>query len=383
MEAAGLRSAEIDTMGILEIILIIIGIIVFAASFLIPEKYAVKDEGNLKEQERKIKLFLQRELQNIRKGIEEKVDESMVSSSEKTERYMERITNEKIMAIQEYSDTVLEQIHKNHEEAVFLYDMLNSKHDQIKYTAGEISSSVDKAKEKLELTIQETTRELLRGSIRENLLEKIENMLQETVQEAIDSSIKEELKEQVDYTIEEQLQEAVKSSLMDIIKETVKEAVQDTVGVVHQRGVQENRDIEAVVDRNELREEPIGDESADSIPETIFNEAEKDCLEDVLTEFSFDLPEAYEEEEQPPAVKTVDKVIPQKKMPSKKGYSRNFATLRGQGDIEAQSHFEENRGTGSKDRILQLHREGKSNVVIAKELGIGIGEVKLVIGLFE
>ena len=33
------------------------------------------------------------------------------------------------------------------------------------------------------------------------------------------------------------------------------------------------------------------------------------------------------------------------------------------------------------DEILRLYKEGKSNVAIAKELGIGVGEVKLVIDL--
>jgi len=33
--------------------------------------------------------------------------------------------------------------------------------------------------------------------------------------------------------------------------------------------------------------------------------------------------------------------------------------------------------------ILEKYREGKSAVEIAKELGLGVGEVKLVIGLFR
>ena len=37
----------------------------------------------------------------------------------------------------------------------------------------------------------------------------------------------------------------------------------------------------------------------------------------------------------------------------------------------------------NNDRILELHKAGKSNMAIAKELGLGIGEVKLVIDLFE
>ena len=72
MEAAGPWPAEID-MGVTEIVLIILGITVFAASFLVPDKYAKQEDGMIKEQEKKLKLFLQRELQTIRIGIEEKV----------------------------------------------------------------------------------------------------------------------------------------------------------------------------------------------------------------------------------------------------------------------------------------------------------------------
>ena len=35
------------------------------------------------------------------------------------------------------------------------------------------------------------------------------------------------------------------------------------------------------------------------------------------------------------------------------------------------------------EKILSLHKEGKSNVEIAKILDCGLGEVKLVLGLFK
>ena len=35
------------------------------------------------------------------------------------------------------------------------------------------------------------------------------------------------------------------------------------------------------------------------------------------------------------------------------------------------------------EKILALHNEGKSNVAIAKQLGLGVGEVKLVIDLYQ
>ena len=39
--------------------------------------------------------------------------------------------------------------------------------------------------------------------------------------------------------------------------------------------------------------------------------------------------------------------------------------------------------TNNNELILKLHKQGKSNVAIAKELGLGVGEVNLVIDLFE
>ena len=36
----------------------------------------------------------------------------------------------------------------------------------------------------------------------------------------------------------------------------------------------------------------------------------------------------------------------------------------------------------NNEMIRRMHEEGKSNMAIAKELGLGVGEVKLVIDLF-
>lgn len=40
-------------------------------------------------------------------------------------------------------------------------------------------------------------------------------------------------------------------------------------------------------------------------------------------------------------------------------------------------------GRNNNERILELYNQGKSKVAIAKELGLGVGEVKLVIDLFR
>ena len=70
-------------------------------------------------------------MKTVRAQVQDKVEETSEDVVEKAERSLERLTNEKIMAVNEYSDTVLQEIHKNHEEAMFLYDMLNNKHAYI------------------------------------------------------------------------------------------------------------------------------------------------------------------------------------------------------------------------------------------------------------
>ena len=53
-------------------------------------------------------------------------------------------------------------------------------------------------------------------------------------------------------------------------------------------------------------------------------------------------------------------------------------------DLQLQfSSPKKDNGINSNERILELHKAGKSNMAIAKELGLGIGEVKLVIDLYE
>ena len=53
--------------------------------------------------------------------------------------------------------------------------------------------------------------------------------------------------------------------------------------------------------------------------------------------------------------------------------------------VERISFMGENDGEGqnNNEKILALHRQGKSRVAIAKELGLGVGEVKLVLDLYQ
>lgn len=129
----------------MEIVLLIAGGIIFVLSFLLPsgkEKDQIQAAPIAQEE---IKELVSREIDSVRGHVDDVVEEAVTYAMEKTERSLERLSNEKIMAVSEYSDTVLSEIHRNHEEAMFLYDMLNSKHVNIKNTVSEVNRTVKEA----------------------------------------------------------------------------------------------------------------------------------------------------------------------------------------------------------------------------------------------
>lgn len=142
-------------MDVMEIVLLIAGGFIFILSFFIPEKKTAA--GTITEDE--IQTLVNRELESVRGHVDDVVEEAVAYAMEKTERSLERLSNEKIMAISEYSDTVLVEIRKNHEEAMFLYDMLNSKHNSLKNTVTEVTRTVKEADEAI-TTLQKLVSEM-------------------------------------------------------------------------------------------------------------------------------------------------------------------------------------------------------------------------------
>lgn len=136
-------------MEMMEIILLIAGGVVFVLSFLVPDRRGAA--GSLDaSSEKEVRNLVRQELESLRSHVDDVVEESITYAMEKTERSLERLSNEKIIAVNEYSDTVLAQIHKNHEEAVFLYDMLNNKQASLKNMLADLNKAVKEAEETLQ-----------------------------------------------------------------------------------------------------------------------------------------------------------------------------------------------------------------------------------------
>ena len=143
-------------MGLLEVILLLGGVALAVITFVVPAAKEELPKETKKLAKDEIRTIVGQEMDTIRNHVDDVVDESIEYAVEKTERSLERLTNEKIMAVNEYSDTVLREIHKNHEEAMFLYDMLNAKHTNIKNTVSEVNRTVKEAAERKQEAEAET-----------------------------------------------------------------------------------------------------------------------------------------------------------------------------------------------------------------------------------
>ena len=137
-------------------ILLLIGVVFMNGSFFVTEKLSPSELNQIAElSEEELKRIIDRGLKNAETRIEDAIDEQVDQSSEKVDRSLEKVTNDKIMAISEYSDTVIESMNKTHNEIMFLYSMLNDKHTELTGMAADLqrlAADVRSLEEKAPLT---------------------------------------------------------------------------------------------------------------------------------------------------------------------------------------------------------------------------------------
>jgi uncharacterized protein YbjQ (UPF0145 family) len=131
----------VGNVTVTEIVLIIIGVIFLLGSFLVKDQLSQKDLDQISRlSEQELKIIIQNRLKNAEADMDTAIENRMDEALNITVRAMEKTSNEKIMAINEYSDTVLDSMDKTHNEIMFLYSMLNDKHKELTDLAGELSS---------------------------------------------------------------------------------------------------------------------------------------------------------------------------------------------------------------------------------------------------
>lgn len=331
-------------MTTLEILLLILGAVIFIASFIVPESKSELDAADKQLTQEKLQELLQEEMKNVRSQVADAVDETVHYSMEKTERGLERLTNEKMTAVSEYAQTVLEDIHKNHEEVMFLYDMLNNKHENLKETATEVSMAVKEAIVKVS---------------------------------ELDAARAAEPEIDPDQPIEPVMEDA----------RTGEPIVEETFEPISLSGIEKLK----------RREDSLHemDKAAESVVKKAIAQSP------VIPKEKKPAP-AEEKDEKPaePAVKTGEKPVAKpaaepakKEKPAKQAESKPKKTAKAKTEAKPQQTQESGDialslqpitdSSNKNERVLALHKQGKSNVAIAKELGLGVGEVKLIIDLFK
>ena len=128
-------------MTAVEIALIMIGLIIMIGSFFVQEKITNKDIENICElNDDQMKMIVEKQLKNADQRIDDAITDKLDELMDIADRAMAKETNEKMMSISEYSDTVLSAMNKSHNEIMFLYSMLNDKHEELTNLAGELQN---------------------------------------------------------------------------------------------------------------------------------------------------------------------------------------------------------------------------------------------------
>lgn len=378
-------------MNWLEIALLVFGVGAFAGSFLIREKTKEREGGQEIDPEL-IRSVIDKEMRDARERVTEVVDETLEYAVEKTERASERISNEKIMAINEYSETVLADINKSHQEVMFLYDMLNDKHNNLKETVKHVDKTAKEAEEAANaaaIALAAKAKEEAEAKEREKQEEEARKRLLESVSMDKEAQEKEYARRQMARLILPMQQEMTMHRQLDA------RALEMTSWALNAGNrIQEDKPAELkplvvksveivaadIVNSNDMQPVPESSTSVNPVSavdlQTLGSRPENMKVVDVKPADIRPV-EVYSFAEQAPHIeRPVKKDVQAPVLESTSGTTKQPEEYVAQplaGDINENNN----------DRILRLHKEGYSNVDIAKELGLGVGEVKLVINLFK
>ncbi len=349
-------------MSVVEIVLIMIGAGIFLLGYFLPAGKKEADDEVQLISEAEIRRMVEGETETVRQKVSDIVDETIGYSIERTERAMERVANEKIMAVNEYSDTVLEEINKNHKEVTFLYDMLNDKHETLTASLGKANQLADEIRQTVrdvEITAQEAAKKAEDAG---NAADEALTRIRDAELSALDA--------------QEAVQEAV---------ESVMGAVEDKrtdIWSLHNARTYKPDVVEeaSVIDDSP---EPVEETLYEPVPETALWRREEEEPED---DFQPIRPRKVEIIHDPEA----DYVAESEEISTSEAFAQmgifgrkppvSDEPSRG---VDIRFAKGKDNGRNSNERILELHKAGKSNMAIAKDLGLGLGEVKLVIDLFE
>lgn len=129
--------SEYENMEIMEIFLIVLGLGLILATYVLSEKF----DKHAKDFDVKLGEDTKHAIKNIAKETAEyELNEIIDEKVETVEVRLDKITTEKIMAVGNYAEDTLSTIKKNHDEVMFLYNMLNEKEETLKNLVRDIEA---------------------------------------------------------------------------------------------------------------------------------------------------------------------------------------------------------------------------------------------------
>ena len=318
-------------MTTLEITLILVGIVFLIGSFMVKDKLSKNDLDKIADMSaEELKVITEKEIKNAELAIDGMLDEHIASKTDETKRNLEKETNSKIMAINEYSDTVLDSINKSHNEIMFLYSMLNDKHEELTRLSGNIEKITAQAKK---------TFESVEAS-------KINNLSNKTVLNA---------KPVVNAAPVSNRQAVTESR--GIASSDIVTGTKNTASVKNQNVSAQNMMSQHAAAQNIMSQNTVVRNTA--VPNTVVpNMAAQNAVAQNVA---------------------VSNMTAQNMTASNTAMqSRNLSDT----DVQSGRVYDISE-INHNPQILRLYKSGKNIVEIAKELGLGKGEVKLVIDLYN
>ncbi len=333
-------------MSPMEIALLVIGVIIFVISFLMPEVPMKKSERELAAEQEEARRIVEQEVDTMRLRVGEATNETVDFAVDKAERSLEKVSNEKIMAVGEYAETVLEEINKNHQEVMFLYDMLKDKQTDLTNTIRKADATV-KEIEDVSHSAMDASETLLRGMSVASVSQRGLTSEQKSI---FDIEIPDA--KPVVFSNDISKEKSKEPAVTPPPSAPVKDQTTENAGKARGKALTQSK-IEAGMLGISSPEGAIAKAITADAPEPLKEKVVYDILSGG----------AYKE----------GNIV---------GVDAPAAGAAVAADFEAMNVMTE-APANNNDRILAMASQGMDTVDIAKALGLGVGEVKLVIDLFK
>ncbi|MCM1182830.1 MAG: DUF6115 domain-containing protein [Roseburia sp.] len=353
----------------MEIVLLAAGAAAFIISFLIPGRSDKREQDEQQIDEEIIREIIDKEMEDARSRVTEVVDETLEYAVEKTERASERISNEKIMAISEYSETVLSDMNKAHQEVMFLYDMLNDKHNNLKETVKHVDKTAKEAEEAANAAAIALAAKAREEAEARKAQEEAARKEERERNAALERAAREKAAREKEYA-RKQMARLILPMQQELV--TQRQALNFRKEEPQQGKTEEFsplvfKDMEVLPADRSINPSDLRVPGARPESLTVVDAKPADIRPVEVYSFVEQAPHIERPVKQEAQAVTLERTVSMMK----------------QQETEDTAVPVEDMRENNNDRILRMYKEGLSHVDIAKELGLGVGEVKLVINLFK